>query len=531
MPKRRPYPAYSDFYGREKERRVPSPLPYLLVALVAGAGLAYFHLFAFQSLQGKVSNAYTGAPMPGVTLSISTVPATGNATPQVHASDIITATTGHDGAFSIEKLPDNPVLAVDVDGFASQNISLTGKRSLDIKMMPNVLRGKVLGKDGKPVAGASVWAGSALTLTTASGDYVLKDIPAERKLVVKAPGYLANSAQFGQVLTQDVTLEPFVERAVYLNADSIATPGKLQLLLDLVDRTELSAVVIDVKADNSGMVLYDSKLPLVQSLGVTNQLIPDLSGLMSTLAAKKIYAIARLPVFWDQALTGAKPEWALKSKKAPGQPWLDHSGRRWANPYIAEVWDYNIAIAKEVAERGFDEVQFDFAQFPSDGDLNDIDYGPAQADKKRVDAISQFLDKAYKELSPMGVYVSCNVLGGSLLEKDDMGVGQMLEIIAAHTDYVSPTIYPAYFSNGTLGFPKPIEHPGEIVAHTLRGGIPRIAASAAKFRPWLQDFSARVKYDVPQVRAEIDAAEQNGAIGWMLWNFGNVYTAGALKGP
>ena len=72
---------------------------------------------------------------------------------------------------------------------------------------------------------------------------------------------------------------------------------------------------------------------------------------------------------------------------------------------------------------------------------------------------------------------------------------------------------------------------GEIVAHTLKTGMPRIAASAAKFRPWLQDFSARVKYDVPQVRAEIDAAEQNGAVGWMLWNFGNVYTAGALKGP
>jgi len=99
----------------------------------------------------------------------------------------------------------------------------------------------------------------------------------------------------------------------------------------------------------------------VQSLGVTNQLIPDLGGLLSTLATKKIYAIARLPVFWDQALTGAKPEWALKSKKAPGQPWLDHSGRRWANPYISEVWDYNIALAKEVAERGFDRA---FLAFP-----------------------------------------------------------------------------------------------------------------------------------------------------------------------
>src|SRR5437588_5377703 len=174
MPKRRSYPTYSDYtyYRREKERKVPSPLPYLLVALLAGAGLAYFHFIVFQSLQGKVSNAFTGAPMSGVMVSVRTTPSTPNATPQVNSSGIITATTGNDGAFSIDKLPPEPVLTVGLDGFAPQEIALSGKRSLDIKMVPNVLRGKVLSKDGKPVSGASVWAGSARTLTTAGGDYV-----------------------------------------------------------------------------------------------------------------------------------------------------------------------------------------------------------------------------------------------------------------------------------------------------------------------------------------------------------------------
>src|SRR5207244_4994710 len=132
------------------------------------------------------------------------------------------------------------------------------------------------------------------------------------------------------------------------------------------------------------------------------------------------------------------PEWALKSKKAPGQVWVDAYGKRWSNPYVPEVWDYNIAIAKEVAARGFNEIQFDNVQFPSDGQLDDIDYGPAQAGKRRVDAISGFLAKANRELSPMGVYVACNVLGLVPFVSDDMGVGQHFEEVAANTDSVCP---------------------------------------------------------------------------------------------
>jgi hypothetical protein len=259
-----------------------------LVALLAGAGLAYFHFIAYQSLQGRVLNAYSGAPMPGVMVAVhSGEPAPGATSPGA-ASITLTATTGPEGSFALDRLPPEPVLAVAVDGFTPQQWPVAGRRSLDVKLVPNVLKGRVLATDGKPIGGATVWAGAARTQTGAAGDYVLKDIPAERKLVVKAPGYLSNSAEFGQVITQDVTLEPLVARAIYVNADSIATPGKLQALLDLVDTTELTAVVIDVKADNSGMVLYDSQLPLVKQLGVSNQIIPDLNGLLATLKQKKI---------------------------------------------------------------------------------------------------------------------------------------------------------------------------------------------------------------------------------------------------
>ena len=130
----------------------------------------------------------------------------------------------------------------------------------------------------------------------------------------------------------------------------------------------------------------------------------------------------------------------------------------------------------------------------------------------------------------MGIYISCNVLGLTSLVQDDMGVGQHFEDIAGQIDYISPFIYPSSFGDGFLGFPKAAEHPAEIVAAAMKGGIGRIGGTGARIRPWLQDFSTKVKYEAPQVRAQIDAAEQNGAVGWMLWNFGNEYTAAALKG-
>jgi hypothetical protein len=271
-------------------------------------------------------------------------------------------------------------------------------------------------------------------------------------------------------------------------------------------------------------------VPEIQQLGVSKQIIPDLDGLLADLKKRKIYAIARISVFWDQALANAKPDWALKSKKAPGQLWVDAYGKKWANPYMPEVWDYNISIAREVASRGFDEVLFDSAQFPSDGELDDIDYGPAQAGRKRVDAIAGFLDRAYRTLSPMGVYLSYNTFGLVPWVQDDMGVGQHFEDIAAHVDYICPDIYPSIFDKNFLNGPVPEEHPGDLVSATMKQAIQRIAGTPAKVRPWLQDFdSSKVKFDPAHVRAEIDAAEQNGAVGWMLWNFGNVYTDGALK--
>ncbi len=531
MPRRRS--TYQSYYSsrREQARRVPSPLPYLVVALLAAAGLGYFHFVAWQSLSGKVTNAYTGDVMTGVPVVVASGTSAG-ATPAVQSSPHMTVTTGPDGTFRVDRIPQLPVVSVNVDGFSPQNVDAAGRSDIEVALVPNVLSGVVVASDGKPVPGASVISGATRVLTGPDGKYELKGAADDRKLVVKAPGYLSQQVQVGRVVTQNVTLEPFTVKAIYVSGDSIATPGKYQGLLDLIDRTELNAVVVDVKADNSGRVLYASELPIVQQLGTASPLISDLGGLLAQLKERGIYRIARLSVFWDQALTAAKPDWALLSKKTPGQPWLAGNGTRWANPYNPEVWDYNIAIAKEVAQKGFDEVQFDFAYFPSVGELEDIDYGTYGQGKKRVDAIGGFLEKAYAELSPLGTYVATNVLAFTPFVQDDMGIGQNFELMASHNDYICPYLYPSDYPEGFSDFQTPAEHPADIVGSTLARAAARLQGSGARLRPWLQDFSGnKVTYDAAKVRAEIDAAEAGGAAGWMLWNFGNTYTEGALKAP
>lgn len=534
MPRRSQASVYSSYYStsygkRDAGRRIPNPLPYLLIALLSGAGLGYFHFLAYKSIGGHVTSAYTGAAMPGVTVLLESSAAQGGVAKTAPTTGI-TATTATDGSFSFARMPEAPVISVAVDGYTPARVDASGKSSVDIALVPNRLSGKVLGSGGKGIAGARIFAGPASTVAGADGSYQIKDLPADRKIVVKAAGYLAKTVAFGKVGTLDVTLDPLVAKAIYISADSVATPGKLQALMDLLDKTELNAAVIDVKADNTGTVLYSSKLQVVKDLDTARAIIPDLPGLLNRLKDKKIYTIARLSVFWDQAATTAKPDWSLKSKKAPGQVWVDSYSKRWANPFLPAVWDYNIAIAQEVAAQGFDEVQFDNVQFPSEGALDDIDFGPEAVGKKRTDAVNSFLDRAYTVLSPAGTYIAVDVFGLTAYVSDDMGVGQQYESVAQRADYICPSIYPALFADGFNGYAHPAERPFEIISETAKAANSRLGpSSVAHLRPWLQDFSGKVTYDPPKVRAEIDAAEQNGTLGWMLWNFGNTYTEPALK--
>ncbi|MCR4430472.1 MAG: putative glycoside hydrolase [Tepidanaerobacteraceae bacterium] len=323
---------------------------------------------------------------------------------------------------------------------------------------------------------------------------------------------------------------PRVEvKGIYLTGWKAGIPDELQKLVKLVDNTELNAMVIDIK-DNTGRITYKSSLPAAERIGANSNRIKDIDGLLDTLKEHEIYAIGRIVVFEDPVLSKARPELAVKNKN--GGNWVTRKGQGWVDPYNTEVWDYVVSIAEEAAAKGFNEIQFDYVRFPSDGDLNNIVY-PAYNGNSRVSAISSFLSYAKKRLEPYGVYVSADIFGLVTTAEDDMKIGQHLEEVAKSVDYICPMVYPSHYASGSYGIENPNASPYDTVYRSLSHAVERlkkVEGYKAGIRPWLQDFTlGPPPYGDREVRAQIKATYDAGLSEWILWDPANTYTVAALK--
>jgi hypothetical protein len=296
--------------------------------------------------------------------------------------------------------------------------------------------------------------------------------------------------------------------------------------LRLLDETELNALVIDVKGDR-GMTSFQSSARLIAEGAGKVTTIRDPRALIQTLHQKGIYVIARIVTFKDDPLATAKPEWAVKDRD--GNVWKDREGLAWTDPFREEVWDYNVAIAVEAAQYGFDEIQFDYVRFP---DASGLTFSKKNTEEARVEAISGLLTKARKALAPYNVFLSADIFGYVCWNLNDTAIGQRLEDVAEIVDYLSPMLYPSGFSFGIPRYRNPVAHPYEIVSLTLKRAKARTELPAVRFRPWLQAFQdyafdKRV-FDGTEIQLQTGAAEDFGANGWMLWNPRNVYEKEAL---
>lgn len=313
-------------------------------------------------------------------------------------------------------------------------------------------------------------------------------------------------------------------KAVYLTAYSAGSPKKLADILDLIERTELNAVVVDIK-DYSGYVLYDSSVPLVERLGTKSVRIRDLAALVSVLHERGVYAIARQTVFQDPVLAEKKPEWAFHRKG--GGLWRDRKGLAWVNPANGEVWHYNLAIAKEAIRAGFDEINFDYVRFPSDGNMATVAY--THGNREKHDVMRDFYAFMSEELADWPALLSLDMFGLVMERHDGMSIGQRLEDAADYADYIAPMMYPSHYAIGHLGFQNPAEHPGEVFANGMKKGLPHVEGKRARIRPWIQAFNLGAVYDGAKIRAQIDEIEKTGDAGWMMWNAANRYTDAGLK--
>lgn len=315
-------------------------------------------------------------------------------------------------------------------------------------------------------------------------------------------------------------------KAVYLTAYSAGNMKKMSEIVNLINKTELNAVVIDIK-DYSGKILYDSNLPLVNELGLKDQRMTMLKELISALHEYDIYVIARQTVFQDPVLALKKSEWALKN--TGGGLWRDYKGLAWVDAANENVWKYNLDIAKEALAFGFDEINFDYVRFPSDGNMKAIAY--SNNGSKKYEVMEKFFKYLNKNLSQYPVKISIDLFG-FVMEKtgeDDMNIGQRLEDSLDEVDVISPMMYPSHYPSGHLGLANPADHPALVIQNGMEKGAPRFENRKAKLRPWIQAFSMGAVYDASKIRAQIDAVDKYTDAGWMMWNASNNYTAAGLK--
>ncbi len=319
-------------------------------------------------------------------------------------------------------------------------------------------------------------------------------------------------------------------RALYVNAYSAGSGERMRTLIGIADRTEINSFVIDIK-EADGQVTYRSSIPIVRRVGA-QQVVPigNVRTLLARLREHGIYPIARIVVFKDPTLALARPDWAIQTPEQ--RLWRDQHGVAWVDSYNRNVWEYNLALAREAIALGFAEVQWDYVRFPDvPASFMRSAVHPARAGRTRPQAIREFMSWSREQLRPLGVPVTADVFGVTTSSGGDVGIGQHWESMSDVIDVLLPMVYPSHYPRGSFGIRHPNSEPYHTVLIAMRHGVRRNRAieNAAGIRPWLQDFSlGQPVYRAAHVRAQIQATYDAGLTEWVLWNASSRYTVGAL---
>ena len=315
---------------------------------------------------------------------------------------------------------------------------------------------------------------------------------------------------------------PHEIRGVHVTMGLASLPGKLQQYLALPG---LNTVELDVKDENGKVGFVPSAVPLARRVGAAAPYYKARRA--ARLAhAKGVYLIGRVVTFEDPVLSEQRPDLAIHT--SDGSLWHNNAGLGWTNPYNKRVWKYNVDLGVAAAKAGFDEIQFDYVRFPSDGDLSLIRY-PGVHPQPMSWTIPAFVQYARSRLHPLGARVSVDVFG--LAAAHDLGIGQVPRRISRYVDAVYPMVYPSHYNAGEYNLPDPNAVPGETVSHSLLDFQAALEGRKARLTPWLQDFSLGRTYTLADVQAQVRAARLRQANGFLLWNAEGLYDAAALKPP
>ena len=320
-------------------------------------------------------------------------------------------------------------------------------------------------------------------------------------------------------------------RALYVSAWIAGSSKSFPRIVKIADDTEVNALVVDIK-DSTGRISYAVSDPELAKFKSSQNRISNIRALTRLLHQHNIYIIGRISVFQDPYMTALKPEWAI-TKKSDGTVWKDRKGLSFLDPANKNVHDYVVSIARDAYDEGFDEINFDYIRYPSDGEISNINYHLAPG-KTRADNIESFFKYLHQEVKKgKDIPMSADLFGLTTEAGDDMGIGQVWGKALPYFDYLAPMVYPSHYPSGHMGFKKPAEHPYEIINTAMKGAITKTKLipneDIKKIRPWIQDFNLGAIYTKDMIRDQMKAAYDNGIMSWMIWDPSNKYTVSALE--
>jgi hypothetical protein len=351
----------------------------------------------------------------------------------------------------------------------------------------------------------------------------------------------SSSTSTTTITTSSHVKTPDIVKSIYMTACVLSTVEFKQDLVDLIDETEINSIVIDIK-DFSGTISFPSDNPKLYGTQGTGCKATGVKEFIELLHSKNIYVIGRVSVFQDNVMTKLYPHLAVK-RASDGGVWKDHKGISFIDVGAKEHWDYIVELSKESYALGFDEINFDYIRFPSDGNMKDIHFDHSDGNNK-PESLRKFFEYLHAQLKDTGIVTSADLFGMTTTNTDDLNIGQVLEKALPYFDYVAPMVYPSHYPSNFNGWANPNHYPYELIYFVMKSGADKaealknatttpsdIRARVGKhqLRTWIQDFDYGGDYGPKEVRAQIDASVAAGVPSWMIWAPSNRYTREALK--
>jgi hypothetical protein len=335
--------------------------------------------------------------------------------------------------------------------------------------------------------------------------------------IASRPG---TSAAAAKAKPKPARREPDDIRGVHVTMALASLPGRLDEYLALPG---LNTIELDVKDENGRIGFVPPSVPLARRTGAAGRYYKA-SQVARQAHAHGAYLIGRIVTFEDPVLSEQRPDLAIHT--SDGSIWRNNAGLGWTNPYDRRVWRYNVDVAAAAVQAGFDEIQFDYVRFPSDGDLSLIRY-PGKRTQTMRWTIPAFVQYAGKRLHPLGARISVDVFGLSATR--DLGIGQLPRRVSRYVDAVYPMVYPSHYNPGEYGISDPNAAPGQTVTRSLEDFQRALEGRKTRLTPWLQDFSLGRTYALEDVLSQVAAARGQHTGGFLLWNPEGLYTASVLQ--